>query len=90
MINKRVARKGFLDHSEHTSNALFYLQNFAVNYSGSNNYKDELAVTDNNIITANGIAPIEFPREIFKTLKLYDKIEIEKWFQLFKHGIWTE
>ena len=47
-------------------------------------------MTDRNIITANGIAPIEFAREIFKTIGLYNNDNIEKWFQLFKNGIWSK
>ncbi len=85
-----LANKGYLDNIEHTSNALFYLQNMAKEYKGKANYKDQLAVTDKNLITANGIAPIEFAREVFKKVALYDEKSIEKWFQLFKNGIWTE
>ena len=84
-----LGQKGYLDHIKHTSNALFYLQNFAKDYKGENNYKDELVVKDKNLITANGIAPIEFAREIFKTIELHSETDIEKWFQLFKNGIWT-
>ena len=85
-----LAQMGYLDNVKHTSNALFYLQNFAQNYKGENNYEDVFAVTDNNIITANGIAPIEFAREVFKKIELHNEYDIEKWFQLFKNGIWTE
>lgn len=85
-----LAQRGYLDNVEHTSNALFYLQNFAKKYNGKDNYKEKLSVTDKNIITANGIGPIEFACEIFKKLELYSEQDIEKWFQLFKNGIWTE
>ena len=33
---------------------------------------------------------IEFATEIFKKIKLKPDDEIEKWFQLFKNGIWSE
>jgi len=36
------------------------------------------------------IAPIEFAVEIFKKIELKPDDEIEKWFQLFKNGIWSE
>ena len=85
-----LANKGYLDEIEHTSNALFYLQNFAKNYAGSDYYKDELSVTHNNIITANGIAPIEFARDLFKKIGLDKEMDIDKWFKLFKYGIWLE
>lgn len=41
-------------------------------------------------ITANDIASIEFTREIFAKLELFNSNELEKWFQLFKNGIWSE
>ena len=59
----------------------------APKYSGDENYQNSLAITDRNITTANGIAPIEFAREIFKAIGLYSDENIEKWFQLFKNGI---
>ncbi|MDM8536013.1 type 1 glutamine amidotransferase family protein [Desulfobacterales bacterium HSG17] len=85
-----LGQKGYLDEVKHTSNALEYLQYIASNYKGEKKYQSDLAVVDENIITANGIAPIEFAREIFKNVNLKSEKEIEKWFQLFKNGIWSE
>jgi len=84
-----LGKQGILNHLKHTSNDLNYLKGIAPQYSGEENYLNSLAVSDKNIITANGIAPIEFAKEIFTKLKLYDSNNIEKWFQLFKNGIWT-
>ena len=66
------------------------IKNFAKKYKGEKKYEDVLAVSDKNLITANGIAPIEFAREVFKSVALYDEKAIEKWHQLFRNGIWTE
>jgi hypothetical protein len=66
------------------------LKGIAPKYLGAQHYTNLLAVTDENIITANGIAPIEFAKEIFTKLKLYNDQDVEKWFQLFKNGIWSE
>ena len=85
-----LGQKGYLDGVKHTSNALEYLQYIAPNYKGEKEYQSDLAVTCGNIVTANGIAPIEFAREIFRRINLNSEIEIEKWFQLFKNGIWTK
>jgi len=85
-----LGQKGYLDNVKHTSNALDYLKYMAPEYKGEIKYQSELSVTDKNMITANGIAPIEFAREIFKKIKLHNRADIEKWFQLFKNGIWTE
>ena len=81
---------GLLDHLKHTSNDLNYLKGIAPQYCGVAYYQNSLAETDENIITAKGIAPIEFARAIFKQVKLYNEDDIEKWFQLFKNGIWSE
>ena len=85
-----LGQLGLLNDVKHTSNDLNYLKAIAPEYRGEENYQNLLAVTDENIITANGIAPIEFTKEIFSKLKLYNSADMEKWFQLFKNGIWTE
>ena len=85
-----LGKKGFLDELKHTSNDLNYLKGVAPHYVGEQNYSNSFAVTDKNLITANGIAPIEFAREIFQKVKLYNDDAIDKWFQLFKNGIWNE
>ncbi|MEE9430084.1 MAG: type 1 glutamine amidotransferase family protein [Melioribacteraceae bacterium] len=84
-----LGQKGYLDNVKHTSNALDYLKYIAPEYKGETKYQSEFSLTDKNIITANGTAPIEFAREIFKKIKLHNRVDIEKWFQLFKNGIWT-
>lgn len=85
-----LARKSYLDSIAHTSNALFYIQEYAKDYKGEDNYKDQLSVIDKNIVTANGIGPIEFARDIFKKIELHEEKDIEKWYQLFKNGIWEQ
>ncbi|MBD3274989.1 MAG: glutamine amidotransferase [Candidatus Marinimicrobia bacterium] len=85
-----LGQLGLLNDLKHTSNDLNYLKRIAPYYSGETNYQNSLAITDKNIITANGIAPIEFAREIFKKTALYTNENIEIWFQLFKNGIWSE
>jgi len=85
-----LGQLGFLNNLIHTSNHLDYLKAVAPKYSGDDYYQNTMAVADKNIITANGIAPIEFSKEIFKLIGLYNEENIEKWFQLFKNGIWVE
>ena len=84
-----LGKLGLLNHLKHTSNDLNYLKEIASQYSGEANYINSFAVSDKNVITANGTAPIEFAKEIFTKLNLYDSDSIEQWFQLFKNGIWT-
>jgi len=85
-----LGQTGYLDNVKHTSNAIDYLKYIAPKYKGDKNYQSGLAISDKNIITANGFSPIEFAREIFKSINLKSEKDIEKWFQLFKNGIWTE
>ena len=83
-----LANHGFLDSKDHTSNDLSYLKSITTNYKGDSFYKNQSAVTGENIITASGIAPIEFAAEIFKKINLFPPEQIENWYQLFKNGIW--
>jgi putative intracellular protease/amidase len=85
-----LGQLGILDDLCHTSNDLGYLKAVVPEYKGEENYRNQLVVTDKNIITANGIAPIEFAVDVFKMIHLKSNDEIEKWFQLFKNGIWSE
>jgi putative intracellular protease/amidase len=85
-----LAKNGWLKGIRHTSNAREYLTAFAPDYNGSELYEDRPAISDGNIITANGTAPIEFAREIFSAAEIHTPADIEKWFNLFKHGIWQE
>ena len=85
-----LAQRGYLNATAHTSNALLYLKAVVPSYTGDQHYVDSLAVTGNGIITANGIAPIEFAREIFRMLSLFSSADLERWYQLFKNGVWSE
>lgn len=85
-----LAKLGMLNTIKHTSNDLNYLKGIAPNYIGEALYEDTLALTDQHVITANGIAPIEFAKEIFIKIELFDGPTAEKWFQLFKNGIWSD
>ncbi len=84
-----LGKSGILDNVKHTSNDFNYLKAIASSYKGAQHYQHALAITDEKVITANGIAPIEFAREVFKLINLYDDEYLEKWFQLFKNGIWS-
>jgi len=79
-----LARAGLLDNRHHTSNAREYLA--ASGYRGGSLYCEVPAVTDKHVITASGVAPVDFAREIFKILNLYSADALEAWYTLFKHG----
>ena len=47
---------------------------------------DVVDPTDGVLITAGGMAPLEFAREIFAALAIYDEDALESWYRLFKTG----
>ena len=53
-------------------------------YSGEALYLDQPAVTDGNLITATGLAPIEFSYEVFKKINIMNPETLEAWYQLNK------
>ena len=79
-----LARGGLLDRLRHTSNTRDYLA--TSEYGGTLLYEDAPAVTDGNLITAPGTAPIEFAYHIFRRLNLYRPAVLEAWFGLYKTG----
>ncbi|MBA3658075.1 MAG: glutamine amidotransferase [Gemmatimonadales bacterium] len=81
-----LARAGLLDDRAHTSNELAHLERAVPEYRGAHQYVDALAVRDRKVITASGLGPIEFAREIFEELQIFSDTDRMVWFQLFKHG----
>lgn len=79
-----LARGGLLDRRQHTSNAREYLA--ATRYTGGELYIDIPAVTGENVITASGVAPVDFAREIFLRLDLYTPQVLDAWYGLYKTG----
>lgn len=85
-----LARAGLLDHHAHTSNERGYLERMVPDYAGSSRYVDELAVRDRGLITASGVGPTEFAREIFEELQIFSPADRPVWYHLFKHGRFPE
>lgn len=81
-----VARAGLLNDRRHTSNMPGYIAEHAPDYSGASMYESVPAVNDRGVITASGLAPVEFAREIFKQLRIFSAADEELWFDMFKHG----
>lgn len=79
-----LARAGILDNRRHTSNSLDYLK--ATGYRGVALYENQPAVIGDNVITASGIAPLEFARCIFDKLGIYAPDKLDAWYKLFKTG----
>ena len=79
-----LAKIGALDSVAHTSNNREYLQMVCPTYSGSAFFQDTLVAVDGNLITASGIAPLEFAREILALLGVLRPSTLEAWFNLYQ------
>lgn len=96
MINKKVivaaicgatialAQKGLLNNRKHTSNDKEFLKMSCPNYTGSNYYINSPVAVDDNLITATGLASLEFSYEIFKRIGVMKAKTAEAWYQLHK------
>ena len=81
-----IARAGLLRGRRHTSNGLPYLRAQAPDYTESAAYVDTPAVRDRGLITASGLADVEFAREIFAELSVFSPSDLAIWFDMFRHG----
>ena len=79
-----LAMKGVLNKRNHTSNDLGYLKMVCPGYLGEEYYKQECAVTDGSLITASGIAPLEFTLHILKILEVFSPQTLDSWYNLYK------
>ncbi|GAA1548283.1 type 1 glutamine amidotransferase family protein [Kribbella hippodromi] len=77
-----LARAGLLDDRKHTSAAKEYLQ-MSTGYQGSDNYVDERAVVDGDLITAGPDSPVQFARAVLARLKLADEKKLEAYEGVF-------
>lgn len=79
-----LAQNGILDNRKHTSNDKDFLKMMCPDYRGNSFYIDDPVVTDNNLITATGLAPLEFAYEIFREMKVMKNDTLEAWYKLYK------
>lgn len=79
-----LAQNGLLDSSNHTSNDLGYLKMICPNYQGEDHYKNDPVVTAGNLITATGVAPLEFTVAVLKALDVFSPETLAAWYQLYK------
>jgi len=81
-----VARAGLLAGRRHTSNGLEYLKQHVPDYAGSAMYVDAPAVRDRGLITASGLADVEFAEEIMAELGVLSDSDRSYWTSLFRGG----
>ena len=75
-----------LDDRQHTSNMRDYLPTHVPEYAGASHYVEAAAVRDKHVITATGLAPVDFAREIFAELKVFNAADEALWYAMFKEG----
>lgn len=82
-----MAKCGFLNNVRHTGNGLEQLKLWGgENYANPEGYANVQAVSDKNIVTANGSASLEFAKELLLLLENDSPERIEMYYQFNKHG----
>jgi putative intracellular protease/amidase len=81
-----IARTGLLRGRRHTSNGRKYLQQHAPGYDGSADYVEAPAVRDRGLITASGLADVEFAAELLNELGVLSEPDRQLWRDLFRSG----
>lgn len=79
-----LASVGALDQRRHTSNDLGLLKQSCPDYRGEAMFRKEPAVRGDNLITATGLAPLEFSYEVLKMLKVWRPDTAKAWYRLHK------
>lgn len=81
---------GILNNVNHTSNDLNDLKKCAgKSYTGEEKYIMQQAVSDKNVITANGTAALEFAKEVMLSLKVAPENNIIEWYNFHKLGYYN-
>lgn len=80
-----MARHGFLNHVRHTGNGIEQLRIWGGdNYTNQTGYIHSQAVSDGNIVTANGSAALEFAKELLLLLENDTPDKINMFYQFNK------
>ena len=78
-----LAKHGALDSKLHTSSDKEYLKMLCPEYGGEEHYQDAVVVNNKRLITASGIAPIEFSYEVIKNLEVFSDETLNNWYGLY-------
>ncbi|MFD1030250.1 type 1 glutamine amidotransferase family protein [Metaplanococcus flavidus] len=79
-----LANRGYLDTRRHTSNNLEYTKMVCPDYKGEKFHEMGPAVSDANLVTASGIAPLEFAVEVLKKMDVFAPDTLHSWYNLNK------
>jgi putative intracellular protease/amidase len=81
-----IARAGLIRGRRHTSNGLGYLRQMVPEYREDHAYVDAPAVRDGGLITASGLADVEFAAAIMTELAVLSDADVRLWTDLFRGG----
>lgn len=81
-----ISRMGLLRGRRHTSNGLEYLRSQVQGYAEAASYVDAPAVRDRGLITASGLADVEFAHELLEQLEVLSAGDRALWSQMFRSG----
>lgn len=76
-----LAAAGMLDDRPHTGNDPGFLASSG--YAGGEHYRAEPAVVDGDLVTASGIAPVQFARAVFEVLGSHEPAVLDSWQRLY-------
>lgn len=79
---------GALNGVRHTANDLNELKQYPA-YTNELGFIHRQAVSDNNVITANGTAALEFAQEILRALSVATEEQIKGWYDFHKLGFYN-
>ncbi|MFD1147322.1 DJ-1/PfpI family protein [Saccharothrix hoggarensis] len=80
-----LAAEGLLNDRPHGGNAVEQLMSVP-QYTGAAHFSSERAVRAGGLITAGATSALEFAREIFTELDLYEPAVTEAWYGLYRTG----
>lgn len=81
-----LARAGFIGGRRHTSNGRAYLEQHAPGFGDGAHYVEAPAVRDRGLITASGLADVEFAAKLFDELGVLSEADRAVWSELFRSG----
>lgn len=79
---------GALNGAKHTANDLDELKQLPA-YKNAQGFVHRQAVSDKNIVTANGTAALEFAQEILRALSVAPEDKIKGWYDFHKLGFYA-
>ncbi|EOP88886.1 ThiJ/PfpI family protein [Bacillus cereus HuB4-4] len=77
-----LANYGYLDSINHTSNNLDYMKMVCPTYKEENFYEVGPVASSENLITASGVAPLEFAMEVLRKLDVFAPDTLHSWYKL--------